>query len=228
VRLPLLGFPGLPAMAPSFGLDPEKPVICDAMCFCKSARDLPNGTRGPTGRNRQQCVAERLWAYDRALSNQSTIKAEVPYDMSLDPPAPIMDTLNPMRPVHDRPAGSKIPDVVLVNDPRMPPVQGNIRKIIEMKFDGDKRPDGQMDDFKTIAGPGIPVEVWTPETCGCGKEEPEPKTAPAPAPDPRAELLAVLALLALALADELIPVVGEADDPAIPALLARLTQILAK
>ena len=89
VRLPLLGFPGLPAMAPTPGTDPEKPVICDAMCFCKDARNLPDGTRGATGPNRQNCVAARLWAYDRALSNQSTIKAEVPYDMSQDPPAPI-------------------------------------------------------------------------------------------------------------------------------------------
>ncbi len=86
VRLPLLGFPGLPPMAPMVpGVDPEQGVICDAMCSCKSARDLPDGTRGATGPNRQNCVAKRLWDYDRALSNQSTIKAEVPYDMSQTP-----------------------------------------------------------------------------------------------------------------------------------------------
>ncbi|MFS8069199.1 MAG: bacteriophage T4 gp5 trimerization domain-containing protein, partial [Byssovorax sp.] len=231
VRLPLLGFPGLPPMMP--GLDPEKPVICQAMCFCKNERDLPDGTgRGTTGRNRQQCVADQLWAYDRAMGNQSTIKAEVPYDMDLDPPAPIMDTINPMRPRHDRPAGSKIPDVVLVNDPRMPPVQGNIRKIIEMKFDDDKRPQGQMIDFRRIAGPGIPVEVWTTKDCGCGQEEPEPVPVPVVDPDPARKhsgevLFLVLAILVLLGDDLLVPGVGEVDDVEILPLLARLRQILA-
>ena len=233
VRLPLLGFPGLPGMAPSFGLDPEKPVICDAMCFCKSARDLPNTgpgpvVRGKTGRNRQQCVADRLWAYDRALSNQSTIKAEVPYDMSQDPPAPVMSRNDPTRPTHSRPAGSKIPDVVLVNDPTKPPTQDNIRKIIEMKFDNDPLDPNQITVFEQIAPPGVPIETWTTETCGCGKDEPEPKKVPVEAPDPRAEFLALLALLAVLLADDLIPGVGEGDDPAIPVVLARLSKLLSK
>ena len=227
VRLPLLGFPGLPATMP--GADQEKPVICDAMCFCKSVRDVPGGTRGTTGRNRQQCVADRLWAYDRALSNQSTIKAEVPYDMNMDPPAPFMDPINPMRPIHSRPAGSKIPDVVLVKDETRPPTQDNIRKIIEMKFDNDPVDRRQLDDLRKIAGPGIPVEIWTPETCGCKEEEPEPVPVPAPVPARKSEaevLFLVLAILVI-LADGLIPVVGEADDPALPPLLARLAKILA-
>ncbi len=231
VRLPLLGFPGLPAMAPLPGVDPEKPVICDAMCFCKSARDLPDGTRRTTGPGRQDCVAKRLWAYDAALSNQSTIKAEVPYDMDLDPPAPIMDTINPMRPRHDKPARSKVPDVVLVIDPTLPPVQSNIRKIIEIKFDGDKRPKRQIEDFEKIAGLGTPVETWTPETCGCGKKQ-EPEPVPAPAPDPARQhegevLFLVLALLVLLGDDIFFPGGGMADDAAIPPLLARLRLILA-
>ncbi|MFS8065246.1 MAG: VRR-NUC domain-containing protein, partial [Byssovorax sp.] len=227
VRLPLLGFPGLPPMAPVLpGVDPEQGVICDAMCFCKSARDLPDGTRGTTGPNRQNCVAKRLWNYDRALSNQSTIKAEVPYDMSQAPPAPVMSRNDPTRPTHSRPAGSKIPDVVLVIDPTRPPTQDNIRKIIEMKFPGDDPSPEQLREYRQISGPA-PVEVWTLNRCGCGEEE-KPKTVPVPVPDPRAELLIVLALLALVLVDDLIPVAGEVDDPAIPALLARLARILAK
>ena len=228
VRLPLLGFPGLPPMAPMApGVDPEQGVICDAMCSCKNARDLPDGTRGTTGPNRQQCVAKILWDHDRALSNQSTIKAEVPYDMSKAPPEPIMSRNDPTRPTHSKPAGSKSPDIVLVNDPTKPPTQDNIKKIIEMKFPGDNMSPDQRLDYTTIAG-GAPFEVWTLDRCGCGKEDPEHKTVPVPVPDPRAELLAVLALLALVLLDDLIPVAGEADDPAIPALLARLAQILAK
>jgi type VI secretion system secreted protein VgrG len=229
VRLPLLGFPGLPAMGPMApGMDPEKPILCDAMCLCKTARDVPNAGPGPvkrgtTGRNRQQCVADRLWAYDRALSNQSTIKAEVPYDMSQAPPVPIMSRNDPTRPTHSRPAGSKIPDVVLVNDPTKPPTQNNIRKIIEMKFDGDPPDPAQLLTLQTIAGQS-PVEVWTPATCGCGPEEPEPK--PMPVPDPALSLAVVLALLVVLMADDLIPGL-EADDVAIPPLLARLAKILA-
>ena len=228
VRLPLLGFPGLPAMVPTLGLDPEKPIICDAMCFCKSARDLPDGTRATTGRNRQQCVADRLWAYDRALSNQSTIKAEVPYDMSQNPPVPIMSNNDPTRPTHRRPGGSKIPDVVLVKDPTKPPTQDNIRKIIEMKFDKDLPDPAQIKVFEKIGGPGVPVETWTTKTCGCGEEEPDRLPDPAPALDPAAgtaaALLLVLAVLVLLMDD---PAGGVADDVAIPPLLAKLAKILA-
>jgi type VI secretion system secreted protein VgrG len=193
VRLPLLGFPGLPGMAPTIpGVDPEQGVICDAMCSCKHARDLPDGSRGATGPNRQQCVAKILWNYDRGLSNQSKIKAEVPYDMTQAPPAPIMSRNDPTRPTHSRPAGSKIPDVVLVNDPTKPPTQDNIRKIIEMKFPGDATSEKQLLDYADIAG-GAPVEVWTLNRCGCGGEEPAPKTVPVPVPDPRQELLNLLA-----------------------------------
>jgi type VI secretion system secreted protein VgrG len=239
VRLPLLGFPGqgLPLSKFPPGTDPEKPVICEALCFCKSERDLPNGGTGPivrgkTGRNRQQCVADRLWDYDRALGNQSTIKAEVPYDMSHDPPTPIMSNNDPNRPTHSRPSGSKIPDVVLVKDETRPPTQDNIRKIIEMKFDGDPVNFDQIRDFKNIGGRGVPVEIWTPESCGCGEEEskrvPVPVADPDPARKPRDEVLfLVLAILVLLGDDLLAPGVGEADDVEILPLLARLRQILA-
>jgi hypothetical protein len=118
--------------------------------------------------------------------------------------------------------------VVLVNDPTKPPIQDNIRKIIEMKFDNDPLDPDQIKAFKRIAPPGAPVETWTTETCGCAKDEPEPKKVPVEVPDPRAEFLALLALLAVLLADDLIPGLGEGDDPAIPVLLARLSKILSK
>ncbi|MFS8068711.1 MAG: VRR-NUC domain-containing protein, partial [Byssovorax sp.] len=230
-RLPLLGFPGLPPMAPTLGGDPEKPVICDAMCFCKNIRDLPDGTRGTNGPNRQQCVAARLWAYDKALGNQSTIKAEVPYDMSQNPPTPIMSQNDPTRPTHKRRLGSKIPDVVLVKDPTRPPTQDNIRKIIEMKFDNDPEDPEQIRIFEKIAGPGIPVEIWTTTTCGCGKEETERVPVPETHAEPERKhdgevLFLVLAILVL-LADDAVPG-GFSDDPAIVPLLARLRMILAK
>ncbi len=138
-----------------------------------------------------------------------------------------MSRNDPTRPTHSKPAGSKIPDVVLVIDPTRPPTQDNIKKVIEMKFPGDKGSDDQMLDYGVISG-AAPLEVWTLDRCGCGEEEPKPKPVLEPVPDPAAGLLVVLALLALVLLDDLIPVVGQADDPAIPVLLARLAQILAK
>jgi type VI secretion system secreted protein VgrG len=179
VRLPLFGFGGLPPMAA--GVDPEKLVICEAMCSCK---DVRNGTNG-TGPNRQNCVTTRLWNLDDAMKNQSTIKAEAPYDMSRRPPAPIMSRNNPARTTRSRPAGSRIPDVVLVNDGSKPPTRDNIKKIIEIKFPGDPVDDNQMRAYERIAGKGKTVELWTLDSCGCQeKEEPQPVPVPVPKPGP--------------------------------------------
>jgi type VI secretion system secreted protein VgrG len=152
--------------------------------------------------------------------------------MSQDPPAPIMSRNDPSRPTHRRPDGSKVPDVVLVKDPTKPPTQDNIRKIIEMKFEGDPVKFGQTRLFEKIAGPGTPVEIWTPETCGCGQEEPDRVPIPQTQPDPARKhggevLFLVLAILVLLADDVLLPGVGGADDPAILPLLARLKMILA-
>ncbi len=250
-RLPLLGFGAVPPMTP--GVDLEKGVICDAMCTCKDVRD---GTDG-TGPNRQNCVAAKLWTFDDAMNNQSTIKAEVPYDMSQNPPAPIMSRTKP-RPKRANPGGSKIPDVVLVKDPTKPPTQDNIKKVIEMKFPGDKRPREQIREYEKIAG-GAPVETWTLETCGCeekkrervpvpvpipsptGEKDKEPKPIPVPVPVPAptpapsgrppsstGDKIEGLLIALLILGLILDDLVGgAADDFAIPALIARMLQKLA-
>jgi type VI secretion system secreted protein VgrG len=250
-RLPLLGFGPVGPMA--LGIDLEKGLICDAMCSCKNVRDGMNG-KGP---NRQNCVAAKLWSFDDAMNNQSTIKAEVPYDMSQNPPAPIMSRTKP-RPKRSKPGGSKIPDVVLVKDPTRPPTQDNIKKVIEMKFPGDPEDAAQIKEYKNIAG-GAPVETWTLETCGCQEKEPEPVPVPVPSPAPTRQEKEpepvpvpvpvpaptpapngpplsstrdkveglLLALLILALILD-DAVGGAADDVAIPALVARMLQKLGR
>src|SRR5262249_20190942 len=80
-RLPVLSFPGLGA-PPAPGVDSERIVICEAICSCKDVRKNSPG-KGPRP---SDCVTARLRAYDKALGNQSTIKAEPPYDMSQNPP----------------------------------------------------------------------------------------------------------------------------------------------
>jgi type VI secretion system secreted protein VgrG len=226
VRLPLLGFPG--ANVPPPGSDPEQGLICGAMCACKNVRDRPNEELGPTkrgktGPNRQNCVDQTLWNFDDHLNHKSTIKAEVPYDMSKNPPTPIMSRTQPTRATRRKPAGSKIPDIVLVKDPTKAPTQDNIRKIIEIKFPGDSPDMKQMRAYRKIAGNGVPVDTWTLEQCGCGEEESAPQPVPVPIPSSSADkvagLLLALAILALLLDDA---IGGEADDLAIPELIEQM------
>ena len=226
VRLPLLGFPGV-NMPPS-GPDPEQGLICHVMCSCKNVRDIPNEELGPpkrgkTGPNRQNCVDQQLWKIDDASGHTSTIKAEVPYDMSQKPPAPIMSRMQPTRATRRKPAGSKIPDIVLVKDGTKPPTQDNLRKIVELKFPGDRHEEEQIAAYNRIAGrrTGVRVEVWTLERCGCEKEEPVPPPVPVPSssPDKLAALLLALAILALILDDA---VGGEADDLLLPELIEQM------
>src|SRR5262249_53747486 len=150
------------------GVDSERLVICEAICSCKDVRASSPG-KGPRP---SDCVTARLRAYDHALGDQSTIKAEVPYDMSQNPPVPIMSRYQPTRPTTSKPGGSKAPDVVLVKDPTKPPTQDNIKKIIEIKFPGDRWRPGQEKAYERIAG-GVPIDRWTPDTCGCKDEEKE-------------------------------------------------------
>ncbi len=218
-RLPLLGFgPVFPgALTP--GMDSEKIVLCKAMCACERAWEASGGT----GPNRQNCVAKTLWNYDDAFGHQSTIKAEVPYDMSQDPPAPIMSRHFPSRPTRRNPGGSKIPDVVIVKDPTKPPTQDNIKRIVEMKFPRDKRPLNQMDDYRKIAGDDDLVEEMTLEDCNCKEEEPEKQ--PQTIEDKVTVIMTILAAIALLLADDTSGV-GIADDGAIIPLIEKLLEIL--
>src|SRR5262249_31653200 len=171
-RLPVLGFPGL-GVPLSPAVDLEKGVICDAMCSCKDSTTAL-GNRNPDG-----CTRTRLWAYDRALGNKSTIKAQVPYDMSQIPPVPVMSRNDPSRPKTKPDKGTSAPDVVLVKDPNRPPTQDNIKKVIEIKFPGDSEDEVQNTKYKTIAG-GAPYEVWTLEDCGCPEKKRDPIRVPVP------------------------------------------------
>jgi hypothetical protein len=56
-----------------------------------------------------------------ASGQTTTIKAEVPYDMTKNPPAPIMSKNDPRRATRGSPKGSRIPDVVVVHDGTKPP-----------------------------------------------------------------------------------------------------------
>ncbi len=65
----------------------DKKVLCSAICKCKSTPGI-----GKDGRSlKQSCVSGQLKALDGILKHRSPYKPEVNYDMTRQPPAPIMD-----------------------------------------------------------------------------------------------------------------------------------------
>jgi hypothetical protein len=154
----------------------EHQVICTCICACKSASKP------------QWCVSKKLWDLDESSGFTSTIKAEVPYDMSTSPPAPYYPSNNnPARATKRRPKDSRIPDAVIVKNGSMAPTQDNIAELIEIKFPPDDWKPGQLRAYKKIAG-DAPVTELGPKQCGCSDpEEPVPVPVPVPAPKKKEE-----------------------------------------
>ncbi|MCC6552102.1 MAG: VRR-NUC domain-containing protein [Polyangiaceae bacterium] len=224
-RLPLLSFP--PGLLPPnpFGRGrngdppstPEELTICGFICAC-NANSAPH-TRPA------DCLTARIRAFDAASGNTSRLKAEVPYDMTKNPPAPVMSRKEPERPSgRKHPKGSRAPDVVIVKDPSKPPTQDNIEKVIEVKFPTDRFRGDQKDDYKTIAGPAG-LKTLTPASCGCFDGEPQPQRREVTAKDAAEAALLVLLVIALIL-DDALPG-GQIDDGGIPPALARILERLA-
>src|SRR5690606_3240236 len=97
-RLPLFGIPPevgppIPAGPRVVGeapTTPEEQTICGLICLC-------NANASPH-RRPSDCLTARIRALDAASGSTSRLKAEVPYDMSKDPPAPVMSRNEPERP----------------------------------------------------------------------------------------------------------------------------------
>lgn len=182
------------------GLSPsDKKVLCDALCKCSS---IGVATRGGGRILRQACVAQRLDLANETshmMSGKPTeYLPEVSYDMRQDPPAPIMSDDEPLQ-AHDslldwiankwpgrmggyrrdkRAGGPGVrrPDVVIVNDPSQPPVQSNIKKVVEMKFD-DGFGRGQRDAYIRIAGSRSKYAPLSRANCGCSDKQSETQSA---------------------------------------------------
>lgn len=156
------------------------PIICSCL------HDPLTGVAGQ--KLYQLCVSSKLRSLD--WNHLSRYKPEANYDMTQQPPAPIMDSglatkahdwlkgwIDKYRddPNKDRPpfrprAGLiRRPDVVTVIDPTRPPTQDNLEDVIEIKFPGDEMNRTQRNDYARIAGKD-PVLLKS-EECKCSKQE---------------------------------------------------------
>lgn len=178
-------------------------IICAAMCGCRNARPpmvcFKNAMAqmqfgiGPLG-------VGKIWDPYHA-----GIWIEVPYGGH--PPSMIPsqngsrfqtdvngEPLPVPAPEWPAPRGSSRPDVVVTIDPKRPPNPGNISKVYELKFPGDrvKKDRNQLERYR--AATGVAPKVVTLDDCGCGKKKegekvpqtaPDPKTAPEPQTTPK-------------------------------------------
>ena len=168
------------------GLSPaDKKVLCKAICVCNRQPD-----EGKDGADlKQQCVSRNLRDLDKSMNWQSPYKAEVNYDMSQDPPAPIMRSASPLEPhgylpgwiqkywpggLADYPAGSgavRRPDAVIVNNPALPPTQDNLRSVVEVKFPPQTIDKEQQAADGRIAGSPDKATVMGPGDCDCSQDD---------------------------------------------------------
>ncbi|MGY2293277.1 VRR-NUC domain-containing protein [Pseudomonas sp. SDO528_S397] len=173
-------------------LDPQdKKVLCSAVCYCSST---PNISRD--GKNlKQSCVAQRLGELDEILQGRSPYKAEVSYDMTKNPPQPILDSEtgsnphgwipgwikkywdeDPEHPPFKQGKGMiRRPDVVIVKNPGSPPTQDNIKQVVEMKFPPDPKNLRQTQAYARIAGNRNNVVSMASTECDCSREDQQSK-----------------------------------------------------
>ena len=171
-------------------IDPmDKKVLCSAMCQCDKAPNV-----GVDGKQlKQGCVVARMKALDKLLDHRSPYKQEINYDMTKNPPAPIMDSgiatkghdwlpgwikkywdSDPLHPPGYTAGKGLIrrPDVVIVNDATKPPTQDNIKQIIEMKFPPDAISEEQKYAYEMIAGDPRKFRTLKPGDCNCDSPDP--------------------------------------------------------
>lgn len=150
---------------------PELQTLCNMMCDIK---DLP----GP----KQKLIEKELKALDKMMDYKSTIKAEVPYNMSTL--EPYMSKNEPGRATDNWfNGGHRRPDAIITDG--SPPTRDNIRSVVEMKFKGDFLSKGQKRAYEEIAGGEEKLIVMEEgENCHCddGDGEKEPVDVPVTLP----------------------------------------------
>lgn len=139
----------------------DRRALCELFCCCM------------TGGLGQRCVAGVVMQADGFEGYRGYYKQEVPYRDG----APVMSRNEPVRPTRSRPAGSRIPDVVVVKNPRLPPVLDNVQRVYEMKFPGDgfsnaEGPDGksQFHAYREIFEDKFLQKALDAGSCACDSD----------------------------------------------------------
>ena len=183
---------------------PELMLICIHICICDK---MPLKSQSGKSDLKQECVEKALIAEDDLLNGKSPIKAEMPYNMTTNPPSPLysIKTLqdnNLLRASQYLPRRMKnegllaasqnggvyqvrIPDAVITRTPQ--DLSGaaltapNLKAVVEIKFD-DPWNQGQLKDYAKIAGGADKVVELSPEECMCNLPPPAPVPEPKPVP----------------------------------------------
>lgn len=183
----------------------ELKVLCSLICVCNV-----NTTHSGKGQNnlKQQCVSTGIdWIHESGQGQH--ILPEVGYFMQATPPMPLLKS-NDLdgQPEHIRnvwhrinkvkgilkeqgkeynQGDLRIPDIVITHDPKQPPVQSNIKQVVEIKFPGDRWGEGQKEAYKKIAGKdefGKPkLTELSPNKCGCGDDNSQEEQIAEPIPE---------------------------------------------
>ena len=174
-------------------------LICKMCCCCLNTPDL-----GVTEqRLMQNCMDKVFKSADKLLGFNSRYKSEISYDMTQSPPSPMMhrvegeDTTEAshswmgraFREIEDYVRGKGMvrrPDLVIVDDPCVPPTQNNIERVVEIKFRNDNRRRDQDKAYKRISGDSEKYSIFRignlpnddEQSCDCGSN---PQQEPAPA-----------------------------------------------
>ncbi len=129
----------------------------------------------------QWCISNKLRAEEDLAQGANTIKPEVTYDMTQNPPAPIMSATEPWRASRGwSPRGTRRPDAIIPVDNSQPWSGNNVKAVVEVKLGDDSWGKGQQADYIRIAGgdPDKVVEI-NDENCTCPEDE-EPDPLPGP------------------------------------------------
>lgn len=156
----------------------ELQILCDLMCELA-------GTEGA----KQMQIAYALWAMDRAMNCQSTLKAEVPFDPT--DVSPYMSQNDPCRATRNWfIPGHRRPDVVITDGG--PPILANIRAVVEMKFDDGSTgfSQTQIQAYRAMFGDRL-IVMEEGVDCICeeddDEQQPDPVPVPVPVPVPESE-----------------------------------------
>lgn len=169
-------------------IDPiDKKILCAPMCKCDKEPTIAVDGK----RLKQNCVAASFKALNGTLGN-SNYKQEINYNMTVQPPTPIMDStirtlahkylpgyIEKHMPGFVAKTGQiRRPDIVIVHDSTKPPTQDNIKQIVEMKFPPDSLSQPQKLAYEEIAGSPNKLTTLEPSDCDCEKPRDDGKMIP--------------------------------------------------